>query len=106
MTHHVPWLSLAIWLPIVAGVVVLASGSDKNAREARVIALIGALAAWTGQDLSPDALLTLAMNIEAQVIRVPTGVQDYRPALYGGASAVVLDVDGVRRERLDLDLAG
>ena len=45
------------------------------------------------------------MNIEAQVIRVPTGVQDYRPALYGGASAVVLDVDGVRRERLDLDLA-
>ena len=46
MTHHVPWLSLAIWLPIVAGVVVLASGSDKNAREARVIALIGALAGF------------------------------------------------------------
>ena len=44
MTHHVPWLSLAIWLPIVAGVVVLASGSDKNAREARIIALIGTLA--------------------------------------------------------------
>ena len=46
MTHHVPWLSLAIWLPIVAGVVVLASGSEKNAREARVIALIGALAGF------------------------------------------------------------
>ena len=46
MTHHVPWLSLAIWLPIVAGVVVLASGSEKNAREARVIAFIGALAGF------------------------------------------------------------
>ena len=46
MTHHVPWLSLAIWLPIVAGVVVLASGSERSAREARVIALIGALAGF------------------------------------------------------------
>ena len=43
MVHHVPWLSLAIWLPIVAGVIVLASGSERSAREARVIALIGAL---------------------------------------------------------------
>src|SRR5260221_11575890 len=46
MTHQVPWLSLAIWLPIVAGMIVLASGSEKNAREARVIALIGAIAGF------------------------------------------------------------
>ena len=37
-----------------------------------------------------DDLLALAMNIEAQVIDVPTGAQDYRPALYGGVSAVEL----------------
>jgi NADH-quinone oxidoreductase subunit M len=37
-----PWLSLAIWLPIVAGLVVLATGADRNARKARIIALIGA----------------------------------------------------------------
>ena len=36
---------------------------------------------------------TIAMNVEAQVIGVPTGVQDYRPALYGGVSAVELGVD-------------
>lgn len=39
-------LSLTIWLPIVAGVVVLATGSDKHAATARVLALIGALASF------------------------------------------------------------
>jgi len=36
------WLSLAIWVPIVAGLVVLAVG-DRNLREARGIALLGAV---------------------------------------------------------------
>ena len=61
------------------------------------IAVCGALAAWTDQSLSDDQLLQVAMNVEAQVIAVPTGVQDYRPALYGGVSAVELGVSGVRR---------
>jgi len=44
MPEQAPWLSLAIWIPIITGVVVLASGSDRNAREARIIALVGAIA--------------------------------------------------------------
>ncbi|HTE14423.1 MAG TPA: NADH-quinone oxidoreductase subunit M, partial [Burkholderiales bacterium] len=36
-------LSLAIWIPIGFGVLVLATGSDRNAHAARVIALIGAV---------------------------------------------------------------
>jgi len=36
-------LNLAIWIPILAGVVVLAAGSDRNAGAARLIALIGAV---------------------------------------------------------------
>src|SRR5260221_3044952 len=36
------WVSLAIWVPIVAGLVVLAVG-DRNLREARGIALLGAV---------------------------------------------------------------
>ncbi|MDF7675271.1 NADH-quinone oxidoreductase subunit M [Neisseriaceae bacterium ESL0693] len=39
-------LSLTIWLPIVAGIAVLATGSDKHAGTARVLALIGALASF------------------------------------------------------------
>jgi D-glycero-alpha-D-manno-heptose-7-phosphate kinase len=67
------------------------------------IAVCGALAAWTHQDLGDDRLLQIAMNVEAQAIDVPTGAQDYRPALYGGISAVELGVDGVRRVALPVD---
>ena len=36
-------LNLAIWIPILAGVLVLATGSDRNAGMARLIALVGAV---------------------------------------------------------------
>ncbi len=39
-------LSLVIWLPIAVGVAVLATGSDRNAGLARVLALIGAIAGF------------------------------------------------------------
>ncbi len=67
------------------------------------IAVCGALAQWCQRDLSADLLLQIAQNVEAQVIDVPTGVQDYRPAYYGGVSAVELKVDGVRRVALPVD---
>src|SRR6266704_3648884 len=43
MLPSAPWLSLAVWVPIVAGLAVLATGADRNARQARIIALIGAV---------------------------------------------------------------
>jgi NADH-quinone oxidoreductase subunit M len=36
-------LSLAIWIPIAAGVLVLATGSDRNTRLSKLIALVGAV---------------------------------------------------------------
>ncbi len=69
------------------------------------IAVCGAVARWRGLALSDAELLQIAMNVEAQTIDVPTGVQDYRPALYGGVSAVELRVDGVKRVKLDVDAA-
>jgi D-glycero-alpha-D-manno-heptose-7-phosphate kinase len=64
------------------------------------IAVCAALAAWSNRPRSNDELLQIAMNVEAQAIDVPTGAQDYRPALYGGISAVELGVDGVHRVAL------
>jgi D-glycero-alpha-D-manno-heptose-7-phosphate kinase len=61
------------------------------------IAVCAALAAWSEQQLTDIELMQVAMNVEAQAIDVPTGAQDYRPALYGGISAVELGVAGVRR---------
>ena len=45
------------------------------------------------------------MNIEAQAIEVPTGLQDYRPAMYGGVAALELGVAGITRVALDIDAA-
>lgn len=39
-------LSLAIWVPIIAGVLVLATGSDQRAALARILALVGSLAGF------------------------------------------------------------
>lgn len=81
------------------------AGAGIAGSSALTIALCGALARWTGASEEPEDLLRVAMNVECQTIRVPTGVQDYRPALYGGVAAVELRVDGVRRVGLHVDIA-
>jgi D-glycero-alpha-D-manno-heptose-7-phosphate kinase len=67
------------------------------------VAVCGALAEWAGMTLTGEELLTIAMNVEAQVIQVPTGLQDYRPAYYGGVAAIELRPDGVRRTAITID---
>ena len=69
------------------------------------VAVCAALAQWKRTHYEPEALLQIAMNVEAQAIGVPTGLQDYRPALYGGIAALELEVDGVRRVPLEVDAA-
>jgi D-glycero-alpha-D-manno-heptose-7-phosphate kinase len=66
------------------------------------IAVCGALNAWSGGHRSADEIFQIAMNVEAQAIDVPTGAQDYRPAFYGGISAVELGVSGVRRVAINV----
>jgi D-glycero-alpha-D-manno-heptose-7-phosphate kinase len=67
------------------------------------VAVCAALADWNRTHYEPEALLQIAMNVEAQAINVPTGLQDYRPAMYGGIAALELDPDGVRRVPLHVD---
>ncbi len=61
------------------------------------VAVCGALAKWAGTRDDPEQLLATAMNVEAQAIGVPTGLQDYRPAMYGGIAALELGAHGLRR---------
>lgn len=79
------------------------AGAGIAGSSALTIATCGALARFTGVTQRADDLLQVAMNVECQTIRVPTGVQDYRPALYGGIQAVELRVEGIRRVGLDVD---
>ena len=46
MNASFPFLSASIWLPIVAGLVLLAIGNDRNARLVRWLALAAALAGF------------------------------------------------------------
>ena len=80
------------------------AGAGIAGSSALTIAVCGALAKWSGETSDPDHMLQVAMNVECQTIRVPTGVQDYRPALYGGVAAVELRVDGIKRVPLRVDL--
>jgi D-glycero-alpha-D-manno-heptose-7-phosphate kinase len=79
------------------------AGAGIAGSSALTIAVCGALARWTQSSEDPEDLLGVAMNVECQTIRVPTGVQDYRPALYGGIASIGLGVDGIRRVAIDID---
>lgn len=81
------------------------AGAGLAGSSALNVAACAALAEWNRTHYEPEMLLQIAMNIEAQAIRVPTGLQDYRPALYGGVAALELDVDGIHRVPLDTDAA-
>jgi D-glycero-alpha-D-manno-heptose-7-phosphate kinase len=76
------------------------AGAGISGSSALMIATTAALAQMTGRKLSLEQIRVLAQNVEAQLIRVPTGCQDYYPALYGGVSAIHLDPDGIHHEAL------
>ena len=59
----IPLLSLAVWVPIIGGLLVLATGSDRNAPMARALALLVAIAGlvvtlplYTGFDVGTSAM--------------------------------------------------
>jgi D-glycero-alpha-D-manno-heptose-7-phosphate kinase len=81
------------------------SGAGIAGSSALAIALCGALARWSGSSTNPEHLMQVAMSAECQTIRVPTGVQDYRPAVYGGIAAIELLGDRVARVPIDVDPA-
>ena len=67
------------------------------------IACIGALNELVGKRYTPDRFVPIAANIECQVIKVPTGFQDYYSAQYGGAASIHFHPDGITREALKVD---
>lgn len=71
------------------------AGAGISGSSALMIATTAALARYTGKKLDREQLRVIAQNVEAQLIKVPTGCQDYYPALYGGVSAIHLDPDGI-----------
>src|SRR5580704_5821343 len=71
------------------------AGAGISGSSALMIATTAALARFTDRNISLEQMRVIAQNVEAQIINVPTGCQDYYPALYGGVSAIHLDADGI-----------
>jgi D-glycero-alpha-D-manno-heptose-7-phosphate kinase len=78
------------------------AGAGISGSSALMVATISALARYTGRKLDREQIRVIAQNVEAQLISVPTGCQDYYPALYGGVSAIHLDVDGIHRQSISV----
>ena len=68
------------------------------------IACIGALNRLVGNRYAPERFIPIAANVECQVIKVPTGFQDYYSAQYGGAASIHFSPEGIKREALDVDI--
>jgi len=80
------------------------AGSGIGGSSSLNIALNSTLNRFTDNRYSKKEILTIAKNIEARVIGVPTGEQDYYPALFGGVNIIRLEDKGVTRERININI--
>jgi D-glycero-alpha-D-manno-heptose-7-phosphate kinase len=58
-----------------------------------------------GHEAAARKLRETVQNIEAQIIKVPTGSQDYYPAMYGGVGYIKMSPAGITRVGVPVDLA-
>ena len=78
------------------------AGAGISGSSALMVATVAALAHYTDRTLDREQIRVIAQNVEAQLIKVPTGCQDYYPALFGGVNAIHLDVDGIHRQSISV----
>ena len=79
------------------------SGAGLAGSSALNISLCSALNKLTNSKYSKKEIITIAKNIESQVINIPTGDQDYYPAMFGGLHFIKLSIEGVKTERVNTD---
>ena len=80
------------------------AGAGLGGSSALAIACIGALNRLVDNRYDERKFVMLAANIESTVIKVPAGFQDYYPPMFGGVSSVHFNADGIRREKLDINI--
>jgi D-glycero-alpha-D-manno-heptose-7-phosphate kinase len=80
------------------------AGAGIGGSSALAVAICAALDKLTLAGRSREQWIHISRDVEAIVIRVPTGTQDHYPPAFGGASAIVLEPGGERREALRCDI--
>ena len=72
------------------------AGAGISGSSSLLITIGSALNKLTGAGYNIEKIREIAQNVEAQIINVPTGCQDYYPAMYGGVSAIDLTAAGIK----------
>src|SRR5216683_5913641 len=80
------------------------AGAGIGGSSAMAVAICAALDRLTVAGLRREDWIHISRDVEAIVIRVPTGTQDHYPPAFGGASAIILAPGGERREALRVNL--
>jgi D-glycero-alpha-D-manno-heptose-7-phosphate kinase len=77
-------------------------GSGLGGSSALTITLVRALSEIAGAPVQGDDLIALVRDIETRLLRVPAGIQDYYPPVYGGLMAIHLNPGVVVRHQIAL----
>ena len=78
------------------------AGAGLGGSSALAIAVCGALNELTGNRYSREEMIGVARDVEAQVLGIPTGEQDYYAAMFGGCHAWHFQVQKVEGEPYDM----
>ena len=77
-------------------------GSGLGGSSALTITLVRALSELAGSPVLGDDLIALVRDLETRLLRVPAGIQDYYPPVYGGLMAIHLNPGAVLRQPITL----
>jgi len=81
------------------------AGAGLGGSSALAVAVLGALQAFLGRSIMPpEEMLPIVRDIEARVLRIPTGTQDHFAATFGGAAAIHYGPGRPVRESLPVNL--
>jgi len=78
-------------------------GSGLGGSSSLVIAAILCFLELTERSMTAGEIITLAKDLEARAIKVPTGIQDYYPPLYGGLNCICLEPGGAVRKSMSFE---
>ena len=81
------------------------AGAGISGSSSLMITAGAALNKLVGMKLPLEKLRETVQSIEAQIIQVPTGAQDYFPAMYGGVGYIAMSPAGIKRVGVPVDLA-
>jgi len=81
------------------------AGSGLGGSSTLAVTILAATAACLSRSLSRRDMRHIVRDAEAQVIRVPTGIQDYEAAIHGGVLEVALNPGEIETRRLVEDPA-